>query len=103
MPTISVFYGIVIQMFHRDHGPPHVHAKYQGYEAQVRISDGDIHRGFLPATARRLVKRWVLRYKAELEQNWQLDREFRPSVDPGVRESAYRNWRRAVERSRNWG
>ena len=71
MPTISVFYDIVIQMFHRDHGPPHVHAKYQGYEAQVRISDGDIHRGFLPATARRLVKRWVLRYKTELEQNWQ--------------------------------
>jgi len=43
------------------------------------------------------------RDRAELEQNWQLDREFRPSVDPGVRESAYRNWRRAVERSRNWG
>jgi hypothetical protein len=51
MPTVSVFYGIVIQMFHRDHGPPHVHAKYQGSEAQVRISDGEIHRGFLPRTS----------------------------------------------------
>jgi hypothetical protein len=33
MPTIAIFYGIVIQMYWRDHGPPHVHAYYQGYEA----------------------------------------------------------------------
>jgi len=26
MPTISVFYGIVIQMFWNDHAPPHFHA-----------------------------------------------------------------------------
>ena len=78
MPTIAVFYGIVIQMFHRDHGPPHVHAKYHGSEAQVRISDGEIHRGFLPPTARRLVKRWVLRYKAELERNWHRGQALEP-------------------------
>jgi hypothetical protein len=78
MPTISVFYGIVIQMFHRDHGPPHLHAKYHGSEAQVRISDGDIHRGFLPPTARRLVKRWVLRYKMELERNWRNGQALEP-------------------------
>jgi glycerol kinase len=42
------------------------------------------------------------RNRAELQYNWQLDREFRPSIDPAVREAAYRTWRRAVERSRNW-
>jgi hypothetical protein len=26
MPTISTFYGILIQMFWRDHAPPHFHA-----------------------------------------------------------------------------
>lgn len=26
MPTISVFYGIVIEMYWREHGPPHFHA-----------------------------------------------------------------------------
>jgi hypothetical protein len=31
MPTISFFYGIVIQMYWRDHNPPHFHAYYQGY------------------------------------------------------------------------
>lgn len=69
MPTLAIFYGIEIHMFHRDHGAPHVHAKYHSAEAQVRIADGEIPRGSLPPTARRLVKRWVLRYKAELESN----------------------------------
>jgi hypothetical protein len=78
MPTIATFYGIVIQMFHRDHGPPHLHAKYHGFEAQVRIADGDVHRGFLPSIARRLVKRWVIRYKSDLERNWQKGRALEP-------------------------
>ena len=37
MPTISSFYGIVIQMFWRDHAPPHFHALYAEYEAQIDI------------------------------------------------------------------
>ena len=37
MPTISVFYGIVIQMFWRDHAPPHFHALYAEHEARLSI------------------------------------------------------------------
>jgi hypothetical protein len=65
-------------MFHRDHGPPHVHAKYHGSEAQVRISDGEIQRGFLSAIARRLVKLWVLRYREELQHNWRRGQALEP-------------------------
>jgi hypothetical protein len=32
MPTISVFYGIIIQMFWDEHAPPHFHATYGEYE-----------------------------------------------------------------------
>jgi hypothetical protein len=32
MPTISVFFGITIQMYWRDHAPPHLHAFYQEHE-----------------------------------------------------------------------
>ncbi|WP_306672542.1 DUF4160 domain-containing protein, partial [Acidithiobacillus ferrooxidans] len=28
MPIISMFYGILIQMFWQDHAPPHFHALY---------------------------------------------------------------------------
>jgi hypothetical protein len=28
VPRISIFYGIVIAMYYRDHAPPHFHAVY---------------------------------------------------------------------------
>ena len=28
MPTISAFYGLIIQMYFREHAPPHFHVKY---------------------------------------------------------------------------
>jgi hypothetical protein len=37
MPIISAFYGIVIQMFWVDHAPPHFHALYAEFEAQIAI------------------------------------------------------------------
>ena len=36
MPTLSIFYGIVIQIYWYDHAPPHFHARYAEHEAQVR-------------------------------------------------------------------
>ena len=39
MPTISIFYGIVIQIFWRDHNPPHFHALYGEYEAVFDVRD----------------------------------------------------------------
>jgi hypothetical protein len=40
MPMIAIFYGITIQMYWRDHAPPHIHAMYQGFEAH-RDRDGE--------------------------------------------------------------
>ena len=38
MPVISVFFGIVVRMWHDDHTPPHIHLSNQGFEALVEIS-----------------------------------------------------------------
>jgi hypothetical protein len=38
MPTISVFYGIMIQMFWDDHAPPHFHALYAEHEVLIDIA-----------------------------------------------------------------
>ena len=35
MPVLSIFFGIIVRMWHDDHPPPHVHVEYQGYEALV--------------------------------------------------------------------
>jgi hypothetical protein len=37
MPTISMFYGILIQMFWGDHAPPHFHALYAEHEVLIDI------------------------------------------------------------------
>lgn len=49
MPTICTFFGIVIQMFWREHGPPHSHALYGEHEAVIDIRELRVTRGSLPA------------------------------------------------------
>lgn len=45
MPTISMFYGILILMYFYDnkkHHKPHIHAEYGEFEASIAIDDGSI-------------------------------------------------------------
>jgi Domain of unknown function (DUF4160) len=59
MPTISIFFGIVIKMFFDDHNPPHFHAEHQG-ETAVFDFRGNILRGDITSrTAVRLIREWV--------------------------------------------
>jgi hypothetical protein len=60
MPTIAYFLGIAVRMYYNDHGMPHIHVRYQGYRARVRLSDGQLIDGKLPPTVVRLVREWVL-------------------------------------------
>jgi hypothetical protein len=58
MPTISMFYGILIRMFFRDtekHHAPHTHADYQGKVAVYSIPDGTLLAGGLPPNKHKLV------------------------------------------------
>lgn len=70
MPTISIFFGFVIQMHWRDHPPPHIHVLYRGFKAIVAIETGDLIAGSLPAGALRRLRPWVQGHRAELLGNW---------------------------------
>jgi len=62
MPTISMFYGIVICLYFFDderHKLPHIHAKYQGTEASFSILDASVLSGDIPLTKVRLVQAWI--------------------------------------------
>ena len=48
MPILSVFFGIIVLMWHDDHPPPHIHVEYQGFEALVQIQTGQVSKGKLP-------------------------------------------------------
>ncbi|MCY3546550.1 MAG: DUF4160 domain-containing protein [Gemmatimonadetes bacterium] len=70
MPEVSRFYGIVIRMFFREHGPPHFHAEYSGQQAVFGIEDLTVLRGRIPPRASGIVKEWALLHQAELRAAW---------------------------------
>ncbi len=77
MPELSRFLGIVIGMFYREHGVPHFHAVYGGYEISVEVETGRIH-GQFPPRALKLVIEWRDLHKADLLDNWALAKAGQP-------------------------
>ncbi|HTQ99457.1 MAG TPA: DUF4160 domain-containing protein [Candidatus Acidoferrum sp.] len=81
MPTISMFYGILIRMFYKDtdkHHVPHIHADYQGAVAVYSISDGAVLAGSLPHNKHKLVVAWIELHQEDLLADWQLAVSGRP-------------------------
>ena len=72
MPTISKFYGILIQMYYDEHNPPHFHVIYGDYKAVIGIHDLTVMVGTLPPKAVGLVMEWATIHKAELLKEWDL-------------------------------
>ena len=75
MPTISVFYGILILMYFYDnkkHSSPHIHAEYAEYEASISIDDGSVLSGELPAAKLKLVQAWIEIHREDLMVDWKL-------------------------------
>jgi hypothetical protein len=79
-----MFYGIIIQMFSRDHAPPHFHAAYGDYEAIIEIRTLEVIRGQLPRRALVLVLEWAQDHRAELLEDWDLCARKQPpkKIDP---------------------
>ena len=75
MPTLSMFYGIVIQMFWQEHPPPHFHALYAKHEALIDIRTLDIIEGSLPRRALALVPERAQAHRTELMEDWNLCRQ----------------------------
>jgi hypothetical protein len=75
MPTISIFYGILIRMFFNDHAPPHFHARYGEFEATIDIGTLAVIEGQLPRRAFNLVQEWAMIHREELLEDWRLCRE----------------------------
>lgn len=72
MPTISSFYGILIQMFWNDHAPPHFHALYAEHEALIDIRTLEVIEGAVPRRALSLILEWAQQHREELMEDWKL-------------------------------
>ena len=51
MPTLSMFFGVIIRMYYapKEHNPPHIHVYYQDFTAVINITDADLIKGELPS------------------------------------------------------
>ncbi len=75
MPTISMFYGIIVAMYFVDkgrHKRPHIHVNYQEHEVVLAIPNGDILDGYLPPNMLKLLQAWMEIHKDELLADWEL-------------------------------
>lgn len=84
MPYVSMFFGIIIRMFHDDHNPPHFHAQYQGQRAVFDLNGNLITGRMKSKTAQSLIKKWAKLHHQELVENWDIARragEIR-KIDP---------------------
>ena len=75
MPTISMFYGILVLMFFRDNRQSpmtHIHVRYQGSEAVIGIPDDEVIAGEIPGKQLKMVQAWVAIHSEELMVDWDL-------------------------------
>ena len=71
MPIISVFFGIIIRMYYKEHEPGHFHAEHQGQQGKFDFS-GQMSVGNIQSrTALRLIREWTEMHQAELRRNWE--------------------------------
>lgn len=75
MPTISMFYGILVSMYLLDtkkHHSPHIHVRYAEFNVSIEIPSGDILEGALPVKQMKLVQAWIALHADELMADWEL-------------------------------
>ena len=75
MPTISMFYGLIIRMYYFDnqrHNKPHIHVHFQECSAVISIPEGFVLEGILPKSKQKLVDAWIEIHQEDLMADWQL-------------------------------
>ncbi len=78
MPEISRFLGISIRMYRDEHLPPHFHAIYNEFAAQISIRYPAIINGKLPPRVLGYVIEWASLHENELAQCWDAARTDQP-------------------------
>lgn len=71
MPTVAEFDGIKIEFYYAEHPPPHFHARYAEFIAQIEIEDIKVLKGELPRPQLRKVVVWAAPRRELLRVAWQ--------------------------------
>jgi hypothetical protein len=74
MPTIAMFYGIVIRMYFApgEHNPPHFHVYYGEFEGSYDLQRGIFVDGNIQPRQKKLIDAWAELHHDELMADWKL-------------------------------
>jgi hypothetical protein len=70
MPTIKLLDSIKIDVYSREHPPPHFHALYAEFEELIEIESLETYAGKLPTVQRKKVIDWAKDKKDFLLENF---------------------------------
>ncbi len=71
MPTVAIVEGVKIQFYPREHPPPHFHAVFAEYRAQIDIASLSVIKGRLPRAKLRIVVSWAATRREALQHAWE--------------------------------
>ncbi len=71
MSEVSRFRGIVVRVFHDDHGVPHFHAEDSGRRVKIAIRNLALLRGRLHPKKFGLLMSWASEHQEELLEAWE--------------------------------
>ena len=75
MPTISMFYGILVSMYVLDTQKqhlPHIHVRYAEFKVVIEIPSGEVLEGSIPTKQMKLLQAWIVLHADELMADWEL-------------------------------
>lgn len=70
MPTVAIVDGVAIRLYPDEHPPPHFHAVFAEFAAQIRIAPPEVLRGSLPASKLKAVLSWAKENREGLMDAW---------------------------------
>ncbi|WOJ90575.1 DUF4160 domain-containing protein [Methylocapsa polymorpha] len=70
MPTVATIDGVKIQFYFDEHPPPHFHAVFAEFTAQIQIDPSQVLRGSLPQAKLAAVLDWTRKNRDALTSAW---------------------------------
>jgi len=70
MPTIKIIEGTKVDVYSREHPPPHFHALYAEHEELIEIETLETYAGKIPNNKRKKIVKWADENKLTLRENF---------------------------------
>ena len=77
MPVVAIVEGVKIEFYPDEHPPPHFHARFAEFVAQIEIRIVKVLRGSLPPAKLGRVISWAAAHQSGLMNAWSAVEELR--------------------------